>query len=150
MQLRKKPEMTVEELSPLQLPLVNRFFKANGHKGKARSNERVMVLKEDGGIVAALRACPTSQGYLLRSVWVDTQRRGEGVGSQLLNWALPVLNSDCWCYLYNHLMGFYEKSGFVVVEPEQVPEDIAKPYLNYRSKGQSFLLMAFHQRQLTE
>ncbi|MRI34856.1 hypothetical protein EOPP23_17910 [Endozoicomonas sp. OPT23] len=138
--------MILEELDSVQFPLANRFFKANGHKGKARSDERVLILRDNGNIVAALRACPKKQGYLLRSVWVAINRRGEGLGSLLTEKALKRLNSDCWCYPYPHLQSFYENTGFSLQETDQVPEDIAVPFENYRNKGESFLLMAFSQR----
>ncbi len=138
--------MILEELNRIQLPLVNGFYKANGHKGKPRSDERVLVLRDKGAIVAALRACPRKTGYLLRSVWVALDRRSEGIGTLLTEKTLVVLNNDCWCYPYSHLQNFYETVGFLLKEPDQVPEDIAVPYENYRSKGEAFLLMAFSKR----
>ena len=132
----------IEELQPVAYPLVNRFFKANGHKGKARSDERVFVFKHEGRIVAALRAFPKANGYLLRSVWVDIALREQGLGLQLTRNAVQALQpSSCWCYPYAHLRHFYIKAGLIERQPFEVPESISQPWKNYQSKGNTFLLM---------
>ncbi|WP_062269649.1 GNAT family N-acetyltransferase [Endozoicomonas arenosclerae] len=136
--------MTPEELQPVAFPLANRFFKENGHKGKARSNERVFILRDGKPIVAALRATPKADGYLLRSVWVQIGRRSEGLGSQLVKTTLEQLSpSPCWCYPYNHLEAFYAHLGFQKTSPDEAPSEISGPYLSYLNKGESFLLMAY-------
>ncbi len=122
-----------QELEPIAFPLVNRFFKANGHKGKAKGGERVWVLRQ-GEIVAALRACPKAHGYLLRSVWVSSGRRRESLGTTLLQQSLSQLPT-CWCYAYPHLEQFYQRAGFITVEPEQTPADIHEPYRRYQQQG---------------
>ena len=132
----------IEELAPTAFPLVNRFFKANGHKGKVRSDERVFVLKHNQQIVAALRACPKAKGYLLRSIWVATQQRGQGFGLTLIRAALTCLSpAPCWCYPYNHLRDFYLKAGMTLLAPEQTPLEIRSPWESYNRKGHDFLLM---------
>ncbi|MET4694027.1 GNAT family N-acetyltransferase [Endozoicomonas lisbonensis] len=132
----------IEELQPVAYPLVNRFFKANGHKGKARSGERVFVLRSEGEIIAALRACPRSQGFLLRSVCVSVPRRGCGYGLQLVKETLLALSpSRCWCYPYQHLKHFYSLAGFKELSSESVPTEISTPWQNYQKSGKAYLLM---------
>lgn len=135
--------LTVEELTPIAFPLVNRFFKDNGHKGKASGDERVWVVRcSKGNIVAGLRASPKSEGYLLRSVWVGRNAQRKGIGSFFLREVLNDLGSiHCWCYPYAHLELFYQKSGFFSPEPDSVPPDILAPYLRYQQQGHDFLLM---------
>ena len=135
--------MRTEELPSLLFPLVNRFFKENGHKGKARGNERVFVLKgSDGQTLAALRATPKQNGFLLRSVQVDRSRYGEGLGSQLVSDTLTMIApAICWCYPFDHLQHFYESCGFQICSPEQVNDDIKGPFQRYTQQGQKLLLM---------
>ncbi|KEQ17937.1 GNAT family N-acetyltransferase [Endozoicomonas numazuensis] len=134
-------------MTPTVFPLVNRFFKENGHKGKVRPDERVFILRHDNTIVAALRATPKANGYLLRSVWVHREMRSKGLGSRLMNSVLESLSpAPCWCYPYPHLSAFYEKVGFNITEPARVPSEIAAPYLAYRDRGESFLLMALPEK----
>ena len=142
----------IEELQPVAFPLVNRFFKANGHKGKARSNERVFALRKEGKIIAALRACRRSEGYLLRSVWVAVPERGCGYGLELVRHSVQALSvqplseqasppARCWCYPYSHLEHFYTLAGFKELPASCVPDDISAPWLSYKKNGQGFLLM---------
>lgn len=132
----------IEELQPVAFPLVNHFFRANGHKGKARSDERVFVLRQNGSIAAALRACPKGEGYLLRSVWVSINQRRTGLGLRLTRKVLQALQpSPCWCYPYAHLEPFYLQAGMTVLSPEQVPDIVALPWRRYQEQGHDFLLM---------
>ncbi|MFK0572362.1 GNAT family N-acetyltransferase [Endozoicomonas sp.] len=138
---------SVAELDHLAFPLVNRFFKENGHKGKARGGERAWIARnEQGVIVAGLRASPKSAGYLLRSVWVSGNARRQGIGSRLLNQTMKDMKSlasaTCWCYPYSHLETFYRRAGFIFPEIESIPSDILQPYQRYQQQGQDFLLMA--------
>lgn len=135
--------MKIKELPPVAFPLANRFFKANGHKGKVRGNERVFVLYDNHGTIkAALRACPKDSGYLLRSVQVDCRTYRQGFGQQLVSGAVEqLLPASCWCYPYCHLQPFYEKSGFSLIDENEAPEDIRQPFVRYREQGQRFLLM---------
>ncbi len=134
----------VEELNPIAFPLVNRFFKENGHKGKARGDERIWVIRDQqGDILAGLRASQKSAGYLLRSVWVGNHVRRQGIGSLLLTATLSDLKFEaCWCYPYPHLETFYMAAGFVLPAIESVPTDILEPYQRYQKQGNDFLLMA--------
>ena len=135
--------MNIEELAPIRFPLVNRFFKNNKHKGKAKGNERVFVLKNDqGDILAALRACPKSQGYLLRSVQVDQQHYRQGLGALLVKETARLLQPEpCWCYPLSHLRSFYESCGFQVSDTKQVKDDIRIPFLRYIQQRKKLLLM---------
>lgn len=135
--------MTIEELQPAAFPLVNRFFKANGHKGKARGDERVFVLRDSDEVIrAALRACLRDSGYLLRSVQVDCRSYRQGLGQRLVSETVKQLQpATCWCYPYNHLKQFYENCGFHLIGGDKVPKDIHQPFLRYREQGQVFLLM---------
>ena len=132
------------ELPTLLLPLVNRFYKANGHKGKAKGNERVFVLEQNSNIVAALRACPEENGYWLRSVWVALPLRGQKLGSQLLKQAVLELSpAPSWCYPYDHLKKFYLQSGFKEIALETTPDSIQSRYLTYCKKQPELLLMIY-------
>ena len=135
--------MKTEELPSIVFPLVNRFFKENGHKGKARGNDRIFALKDNNGtLLAALRATPKQNGYLLRSVQVDRSHYGEGLGTQLVRETVAMMfPAICWCYPFDHLQHFYEECGFKISSPEQVDDDIKGPYQRYLQQGQQLLLM---------
>ena len=134
------------ELEKVQFPLADRFYKENNHKGKTRSNERVFAVKQAHTFKAALRACGKANGYLLRSVWVEQNSRGDGIGHQLMLSTLDVLSpAPCWCYPYDHLEYFYRKAGFRITSSDNVPDEIATPFLRYQQQGQKLLLMTINQ-----
>ena len=139
----EKTDMKIEELQPVAFPLANRFFKANGHKGKARGDERVFVLRDDNdAIKAALRACPRESGFLLRSVQVDCRDYRQGLGQLLVSETVKQLQPvSCWCYPHSHLQTFYEKNGFSLIDENKAPEEIRQPFIRYRQQGQTLLLM---------
>jgi len=136
--------MSLIRLPQEQYPLVNRFYKANGHKGKARGNETIYVIRDQQMIVAAVRLCPKQEGWLLRSLWVARERRGEGIGSILIKdvMARPE-HTPCWCYPYDHLTAFYESAGFILLTVKEAPEDISGPFEAYQKKGNRILLMGY-------
>ena len=130
------------QLSQEQFPLVNRFYKANGHKGKARGNETLYVMRETQDIIAAVRLCPKRDGWLLRSLWVAKSRRGEGIGTMLLHNVLATPeHHPCWCYPYDHLKAFYQAAGFQQQPADEAPEQIREPFEAYQAKGNHLLLM---------
>ena len=134
---------TFRELNKQQFPLVNRFYKENGHKGKARGGERVFTLTVNGSIQAALRACPDADGYLLRGVWVAISQRNQGLGSALLKNVLTVLSpKPCWCFPYGHLKAFYQRAGFSEPKATEVPTAINTRYQGYKVKQPGLLVMS--------
>ena len=130
------------EIPTLQFPLVNRFYKANGDKGKARGGERVFALKQQADLLAAVRACPEAEGYLLRSVCVARHARGSGFGKKLLQQARQQLgDAPSWCFPYGYLLSFYQQAGFEAVSPGRVPASVAQRYQRYHLKHHDLLLM---------
>ncbi len=139
---RKTMPTEFRELDPQAFPLVNRFYKQNAHKGKAKGGERVFTLYNNGTIQAALRALPMADGYLLRSVWVAVAERNKGLGTILLKQVTCQLSrTSCWCYPYPHLDLFYQQAGFKKAGIDTVPEVIADLYLSYAVKQPGLLLM---------
>ncbi len=133
------------EIEPLRWPLVAKFYKANGHKGKPCGDDRVLALLKQGEIVAAVRLSPQPQGcLLLRGLWTAQTLRNQGLGSELL---LQVHNrfadQPIWCYPYAHLDGFYRRNGFSSYPAAQAPDPIRQRWTRYRAKGHDYLLMAY-------
>ena len=144
--LARNNHFVIETLSELQFPLVNHFYKSNGHKGKAKRGEMVFTIKRDSDILGAVRLCPkrnpSDTYWLLRSLWVATGYRGQGMGSQLLNHLrMDDRFTHLWCYPYSHLQKFYERNGFQIIQTEQSPDNISGPFLSCLRRGEKVLLM---------
>ncbi|NIB44434.1 GNAT family N-acetyltransferase [Pseudomaricurvus alkylphenolicus] len=134
---------TCELLDELQLPLVNKFYKRCRYSAKAGRGEKVYVLRDQSGIVAAVRLEPKPQGYyFLRSMCVDPALRRQGLGAQLLKALTPLLEQTrCYCYPFDHLQAFYAEAGFEQVPSETMPDFIRDGLLRYRAQGRKILLM---------
>ena len=138
-----------------ELGLVNRFYRANGHKGKCGRDDRVFVLKSEGTgtssvIHAAIRytAKPKPESsdqhyWLLRGLWVEGNSLRQGLGGQLLEESLKGFREPVWCYPYEHLIRFYQNHGFLSVDPGQAPENIASSWQAYQRRGEDFGLMVY-------
>ncbi len=141
MTLNNLPELQLCRITTERLGLVNRFYKANGHKGKCGRDDLVFTAGQTSSILAAVRFTAKSEGYLLRGLWVAVDQRGKTIGKRLLDYSLQQFHSPVWCYPYQHLVSFYNKCGFQEVHADQIPDDIASPWEAYRSCGETFALM---------
>lgn len=134
---------TVDQVEPLMLPLVNRFYKACRYSAKAGRGEKVYVLKLEQRIVAALRLVPKPDGYyFLRSMCVDPDLRGQGLGTRLLQGITQELaERPCYCYPFKHLARFYGQVGFRRVEASSVADFIRDGFTRLNDSGRGVVLM---------
>ncbi|CAM3738465.1 GNAT family N-acetyltransferase [Parendozoicomonas haliclonae] len=137
------PLLTFQQATGSELGLVNRFYKANGHKGKCGRDDRVTLARSGDRIVGAVRLIHKGDIWLLRSLWIAGDQRRLGIGGQLLTACLQGLNAPVWCYPYAYLVDFYTAHGFCSALPEQAPAVIARPWQAYRDNGEEFALMVW-------
>lgn len=146
----------VELLDPVQLPLVNKFYRHCRYSAKAGRGERVFVVRGpdatgQAAIVAALRLQEKPDGwYFLRSMCVDPSMRGcgdGGIGSQLLQGVSGFLqNHPTYCFPFDHLQHFYARAGFVLAPPEKMPDFAVAELQRYQHQGRKIILMAYNDR----
>ncbi|BFM15269.1 hypothetical protein R50073_14520 [Maricurvus nonylphenolicus] len=136
-------DITVERVETLSLPLVNRFYKQCRYSAKAGRGEVVYVAKADGNIVAAVRLTPKQEGYhFLRSMCVDPEMRGQGIGRQLLLGIQSFLDSTaCYCYPFSHLLDFYAAAGFYQIDDDKAEHWMREPFLRYCRQGRDIKIM---------
>ncbi len=136
-------DLLFQQLDPLQLPLVNRFYKECRYPAKAGRGEKVFVLKAGTSIVAAVRLSPKADNTLfLRSMCVAPDSRRLGYGARLLQGIEPVLaQQSSYCFPFEHLLSFYERAHYQVQTPESVPSFIRDPFENYRRQGRNIIIM---------
>ncbi len=136
---------TLELISELRLPLVNRFYSCCNYRVKCGRFERVYGLSLNGNIIAAARLIPQRSGhFLLRNLCVDPGLRGQGIATYFLRAILACLDdAHCYCYALPHLQQFYVNLAFQHFTPEQVPFDIAEMYIRHCSRKRGWILMGY-------
>jgi len=73
---------------------------------------------------------------------VKVQERGKGTGSKLLKAIDKQINGrQCYCLPFGHLEKFYNKIGFMKVEPANAPLFLQKRFIEYKKKFPSTLIM---------
>ena len=135
--------ISVSHVPESELFRLNRFYKRNGHKGKAVPDDTAFYLKDEKEILAAVRFTTEQDNLLLRGLWVHKERRGEGLGSALLigcrhHWE----KHTCFCYPFGHLEAFYAKHGFSHPD-EQVPTYLLRKLKSYQQRGEQVILMQY-------
>ena len=121
---------------------VEEFYRAElGRDVPLAAEHEVLVALRDGSIVAALRLCPEAGTLLLRTVVVARDRRGQGIGRELLREASRVIGPrECWCFPWVHLEHFYSEIGLVRVPESAIPTALRHRYeagciATYRAGG---------------
>lgn len=145
------PELLTQELlhfeqaAPLSVPLVDKFYQAQGYKIKCGRNERVFTLSHpEKGIIAAARLVPQGADYWLRNLLVARFWREKGLGKLLMQTLLPELYPGaCYCFALKHVEEFYSKLDFQCLLPEDCNSQIAQRYQQYRSRGRDWVLMGY-------
>ncbi|SDU09291.1 GNAT family N-acetyltransferase [Halopseudomonas salegens] len=106
--------MRIEILPALQLPLVNRFYRAQGSRMRARGQHQVWVLR-DPEICCALCLEPIAEGFWLTSLCTAVERRQQGLARQLLGASLSNCKGPVWLFCAPELGSFYQRHGFVPI-----------------------------------
>ncbi|MFN2637468.1 MAG: GNAT family N-acetyltransferase, partial [Gemmatimonadaceae bacterium] len=79
---------------------------------------------------------------MLRGMHVDPAHHSQGVGSQLLHALVADLTGqECFCMPFTHLIAFYERGAFAVIDEDAAPEFLVKRLYQYRQKGYNVLIM---------
>ncbi|WP_238925528.1 MULTISPECIES: GNAT family N-acetyltransferase [Vibrio] len=111
---------------------------------KVKKNERVVVGYQQQTIIAIVRFRPIEQYTLLTGMLVVPDHRQQGIGQQLLSYcATEELNSNCYCFAYQHLETFYQQGGFHAIESEQLPSSLRQLFLRYITNGKKLLPMQY-------
>ncbi|PNH87227.1 GNAT family N-acetyltransferase [Vibrio diazotrophicus] len=138
------PELKFGHLDPIKLPLLKRFYKQHYPSTKPKSDELSIVAYSDFSMVAVVRFRPIAEYRLLTGMAVDESQRGEGIGSQLLNYCLnEVLAKSDFCFSYTHLQNFYEQANFKKIDIEELPNDLRTLFLRYSQNGKDLIPMQF-------
>lgn len=135
--------MHIVEWSETNFRTVNKFYRSQKHKGRANGDERVFVVFNGDEIIASVRLLP-QQGYLwLRSLYVKSELRGQKIGEKLLAFVHDQVKEKIYCFPYDHLLPFYQRSGYLLLSDTDLPESLRQLFLRYKSNGSKIIAMSF-------
>ncbi|MBD0788903.1 GNAT family N-acetyltransferase [Vibrio sp. Y2-5] len=138
------PELKFEHLDPIKLPLLKRFYKQHYPSTKPKSDELLIVAYRELSMVAVVRFRSIAEYRLLTGMAVDETKRGEGIGSQLLNYCLDEILADKdFCFSYAHLQNFYEQASFKKIDVEELPNELRTLFVRYSQSGKNLIPMQF-------
>lgn len=134
------------------MPLVNKFYKANRGRSRAKSSDKVWVVRQNNELVAALRVVPLCGHEFLTGVQVAVNKQGQGIATGLLTQVFEKLYEadnparlmkPCYTFPYSHLVGFYSCLGWQVMAEDDLPKPLQTRFARYVGQGRDICVMRF-------
>ncbi|MGY4526240.1 GNAT superfamily N-acetyltransferase [Pseudomonas sp. TE21394] len=111
---------------------MDHFYRQHGSRMRAVSEGQLWVARAPG-IIAGLSLSAVGDGCWLTGLFVDPQRRSQGVAGRLVEAALGRAAGPTWLFCHPDLAAFYRRLGFD--PPGYLPEALAGRLQRYqRSK----------------
>ncbi|MDC0612634.1 GNAT family N-acetyltransferase [Vibrio sp.] len=140
-------KLEFEQLDPLKLPLIQRFYKQYYPSTKPKRDEIIIIARDTmaHNIVAVVRFRQVDTLCLLTGMAVMDKKRGRGIGSALLNYCKKqkYLTPDVYCFSYCHLEHFYHRAGFHTISNDLLPPTLSQLYQRYTNSGKSLIAMQY-------
>ena len=139
----------VDSISKEMVPLVNKFYKANRGRARARSSDKVWVVRDNGELVAALRVVQLSGHEFLTGVQVALDKQGLGIATAMLTQVFEHLHANglvkpCYTFPYVHLIEFYRRLGWVEIGKDELPKPLQTRFERYLGQGRDIGAMILH------
>jgi len=114
---------------------IDEFYRKNGSQGTARNEDLFFVAYSAQKIIGCVRFCIEEDTPMLRTMYVDTKYRDQGVGRLLLKSFGNYLDinkiHNVFCLPYVHLEKFYGLINFKVVDKKEVPKFLVIRAIEY-------------------
>lgn len=123
----------IREASKVEFKEVIQFYKDNLYNNKVRKTDKILIALHNNEIVWCVRLCIEYKKTLLRWMWVAEKYQKQWIWTQLLeNFSSLIQEVDCYCLPYSHLVKFYEKIGFEIIEIKKAPMFLQKRIEKYK------------------
>lgn len=137
-------QLNIVQLNSIALPLVQKLYKQHYKAGKAKSNELIYVAYNDNELCGVVRLRPVEQYRLLTGMLVIPQYRHLGVAHHLMkHCARHTLKKSDYCFAYTHLVPFYNRHHFEIVEPSDLPSQLFSLFQRYSQSGKALTAMQY-------
>lgn len=124
---------------------IDLLYSTNRSVARARETDVFFLALHDSKIVGAVRFCVEEGTNLLRSMMIDANHRGTGIGARLLCLASDYLQENSIHQIYGlpypHLEHFYSKIGFYKIAAESVPGFLQKRMAQYLENDSQTICM---------
>jgi len=116
----------IDAATEADLPAVLALLERSGlpTDGAAEHLETMVVAREGGRVVGAAALEPYRDGALLRSVVVEREHQGQGLGEALTSAALNLASVPNVYLLTTTAEKFFPRFGFVAVDRQSMPLSI--------------------------
>jgi GNAT superfamily N-acetyltransferase len=117
-------------------------YEAWKYRRRVGADDTVWVAEQVGALIGLVRIAPEEGTLVLRGMRVDEQYRGRGVGTEMLRaMARWLVDRECYCIAYSHLVRFYGQIGFAEIAPATGPQFLAMRLADYCSEGLHVTIM---------
>lgn len=143
-------EVNFQQLDPMKLPLIKPIYKHFYPSAKPKKSEVIVVGYVQQQIISVVRFRPIEHYSLLTGLLVIPEYRQQGIAHQLLNFChKDHVNSDTFCFAYEHLECLYQSCGFITITPETLPPSLQQLFQRYTANGKKLLPMQYKATVLT-
>src|SRR4029077_12632107 len=113
-----------------------KFYAERRYGGGILPEDTVLLAEHDGELVGIVRLTAEEGVIVLRGMQVHPRFQRQGIGKKLLATVAHELDGrPCFCIPYAHLVGFYGRVGFDVLEPAKPPTFLRQRLERYRDRG---------------
>ena len=138
------PDWKTEWLAAIQIPLANKFISRCNFRGRIRSHDQCIVMRNQPADIIAVAALRPVDGYqLLTAVAVDPNYQGQGCAKQLLSDMRKRFDDSTYTFSLDYLQDLYQQLGFHSILPTDLPEDLRQRFHAYEKQGRRMIPMVF-------
>lgn len=136
--------ISIEQLEPIKLPLVQKLYKQHYPSAKAKKDELIFAAYCRKDLCAVVRFRKLDKWRLLTGMLVIPEYRSIGIAHFLMQECKKLtINESDYCFAFEHLVTFYSQHGFRRIEPNQLPSTLQQLFVRYCSSGKRLVAMKF-------
>lgn len=121
---------------PSDFPAIHALYERCAYHGGLADTDQILVVSSGSDLLGAVRLCREDGVVVLRGMQVDPDHRRRGIGISLLDACAEALGTrTCFCLPYDHLIDFYGRVGFQLLDEGELPPFLLERFRRYRHAG---------------